>query len=421
MYLISNDMDMLEDLSKLAGTTHVSRVTGKTFSKKHGAVEVIDENVSYNVQENEERLFTVDDLMSFTNGEAMVLTAVSRAGNSGEAVRPNPIHNTKDRLLPMAWALHEDGHNSKKFKTEFNNAEVATSVTNNNVIDDIPDFNRLYEKRIKQASYVKLATDQYREQIGVSEDELVLMDSDTVADEIMRRINAIMNHSVSGLTTDAADNLQDAIKSYDDNKEQIEEASKGYVNNDKKIHQKDRIEGEADAKLAEAAKTKKRYLNETLSYRDFETGDSIQTVLTNVVFNQVQRLSDVLNTDLYKIETQPSLDDFNQQSEDIVLVDKIYGYVIARLEPAEDNDDDTTNTNVDRWSVTENFLNLLKKEASKGKTFKVKINKGEESIEDILLNTIDDVEDCFNITNENIVDLKGPFIKQFKEDYLQNE
>ncbi|MDU6255574.1 MAG: hypothetical protein E6618_15420, partial [Staphylococcus warneri] len=309
----------------------------------------------------------------------------------------------------------------KKFKTEFNNAEVATSVTNNNVIDDIPDFNRLYEKRLKQASYVKLATDQYREQIGVSEDELVLMDSDTVADEVMRRINAIMNHSVSGLTTDAADNLQDAIKSYDDNKEQIEEASKGYVNNDKKIHQKDRIEGEADAKLAEAAKTKKRYLNETLSYRDFETGDSIQTVLTNVVFNQVQRLSDVLNTDLYKIETQPTMDDFDQQSEDIVLVDKIYGYVIARLEPAEDNDDDTTNTNVDRWSVTESFLKLLKKKASKGKNLKVKINKGEESIEDILLNTVDDVEDCFNITNENIVDLKGPFIKQFKEDYLQNE
>lgn len=414
-------MDMLEDLSKLAGTTHVSRITGKTFSKKHGAIEVIDENVSYNVQENEERLFTVDDLMSFTNGEAMVLTAVTRSGNSGEAVRPNPVHNTKDRLLPMAWALHEDGHNSSKFKTEFGNAEVATSVTNTNVIDDIPDFNRLYEKRLQQASYVKLATQQYMDQMGVSEDELILMDSDTVADEVMRRINAIMNGSTSGLTDAAADDLQEQMQSYNDNKEQFEEASKSYIPNEQREHQKERENAQLQAKQQEDAKEKKRYLNGILSYRDFESGSNVQDVLTDVIFNNIQNLKDMINDERYYITTKETIDDYGEPTQNVVLVDKKHGFNIARLESVEHTDDNGNTDFEDRWSVTHDFSLLLQRVAKNGSKAKMKLNEGDKTLEDILIDSQEDVEDCFEIAKSSYIDIKKAFENKFRQDILQND
>lgn len=409
MYLISNDKDMLEDLSKLAGTEHVARVTGKTFSKKHGGViETIDENVSYNVQENEERLLTVDDLMSFTNGEAMVLTAVSRKGNSGEAIRPNPIYNTEDKLLPMAWALHTKGHNSKMFKTEFSNAEVATSVSDTNVIDDIPDFNRLYEKRLIQASYVNTAKKQYLDQMGLTEDDLALMDSDTVADEIMRRINAVMNKSVSGLDDDASKSMRPSIDEYEDNEEQINESVKEYVEGTDRIHQKDRENAQKEASLIEEAKSTKRYFNGTLSYKDFEYGTKITEALSNALFDNVGNLKMVINEDVYEIKQKSNV-------SEMVLVHKASNKQIAYIETIEDEGSNGTVIPKDRWTINEEFTKLLREVATNDNGIRYQNNNSDKSLDEILMGTKENVEDCFKITNEIDVDIINSFIKEFNE------
>lgn len=409
MYLISNDKDMLEDLSKLAGTEHVARVTGKTFSKKHGGViETIDENVSYNVQENEERLLTVDDLMSFTNGEAMVLTAVSRKGNSGEAIRPNPIYNTEDKLLPMAWALHTKGHNSKMFKTEFSNAEVATSVSDTNVIDDIPDFNRLYEKRLIQASYVNTAKKQYLDQMGLTEDDLALMDSDTVADEIMRRINAVMNKSVSGLDDDASKSMRPSIDEYEDNEEQINESVKEYVEGTDRIHQKDRENAQKEASLIEEAKSTKRYFNGTLSYKDFEYGTKITEALSNALFDNVGNLKMVINEDVYEIKQKSNV-------SEMVLVHKASNKQIAHIETIEDEGSNGTVIPKDRWTINEEFTKLLREVATNDNGIRYQNNNSDKSLDEILMGTKENVEDCFKITNEIDVDIINSFIKEFNE------
>lgn len=204
MYLISNDTDMLEELSKQAGSTHVSRAKSKNVEIQNKLFRsTVGENVSYTYSTEEERLFTVDQLMSFTNGEALVLSAVHRQDNSNESVRPNPIHNTRETLLPMAYALHKDGHNSPLFKTAVQNMEVTTSSPNKDeIFGNIPNFKAMYEHRKRQAQLVKLVREQYVDANNISEIELERMDKDIVSDTLMREIFEIMQDSKDRLTGD---------------------------------------------------------------------------------------------------------------------------------------------------------------------------------------------------------------------------
>src|SRR5699024_9758453 len=171
-YLISNDTDMLEELSKQAGNTHVSRPTSKNVTQNNGFFKnKIEDEVSYSFQTQEEPLFTVDKLMSFTNGESMVLSTVHRADNSGEAVRHNPIYNTEATLIPMSWALHKDGHNSDIFKTALQNMEVATRASDRDVYQTFPNYRLMYENRCRQARLAKPMKKKYMRRERSKEDD----------------------------------------------------------------------------------------------------------------------------------------------------------------------------------------------------------------------------------------------------------
>lgn len=128
--------------------------------------------------------------MSFTNGESMVLSTVHRKDNSGGSVRPFPIHNTRETLIPMAYALHRDGHNSPHYKRALQNAEVATSSTDRDVYKEIPNFSKIYERRSKQALRAHDMKLAYMEDNNLTEEDLINIDSDEVSDGIMRLVNA---------------------------------------------------------------------------------------------------------------------------------------------------------------------------------------------------------------------------------------
>ena len=89
IYLISNDMGMLEDLSKQAGNTHVSRASSKNIRKEVGTLyDSVEDDVSYTYSTEQEPLFSVDKLLNFTTGESMVLSSVHRQNNSNLSPPP---------------------------------------------------------------------------------------------------------------------------------------------------------------------------------------------------------------------------------------------------------------------------------------------------------------------------------------------
>lgn len=421
MYLISNDMDMLEDLSKIAGSTHVARQTGKTYSKKHGAVELIDENISYNVQENEERLFTVDELMSFTNGEAMVLTAVTRQGNSGEAVRPNPVHDTKDRLLPMAWALHKDGHNSNKFKTEFSNAEVATSVVDNDVIDDMPNFSEMYEKRLIQASLVNEATEQYQKHMNVSEDELLMMDNDSVANEIMKRISSIMNGSSSGLTDQEyeSDDVQDRMKEFANFEDQRKKSAKETVPKEDQKHQGTLLDSKKERTKDQEAMQKPRYFN-LISYEDLKNGQEVKNTMTKALAKTVKNLRSHLNDNLYHIDTVQEQDVNGEMSDVNYVVSNEGNHKVARL--GVDDSAKGLGAKQGKWTVEDDFITMLRNIADNGNNgFSYSENKDQPSVDERLLATKDQVEKYFAFTKDNNPNVVDKFKDLFNKEIINGQ
>lgn len=120
----------------------------------------------------------------------MVLSTVHRKDNSGGSVRPFPIHNTRETLIPMAYALHKDGHNSSYYKRSLQNAEVATSSTDRDVYKEIPNFTKIYERRAKQALRTHDMKMAYMKDNNLSEHDLINIDSDEISDGIMRLVNA---------------------------------------------------------------------------------------------------------------------------------------------------------------------------------------------------------------------------------------
>lgn len=192
IYLISNDTDMLEELSKQAGSTHVARKSSKSVSRSVGALkDTTSDDVSYQISVSEERLLPVDKLMSFANGESLTLSTVHRADNTGEAYRPTPIYNTKSTLLPMAWALHLKGHNNSMFKDSLQGVELAVSSSDQDVYKMIPDFQKMYEKQLKKVRLAQKAKEQFMIDNGLEERDLFYMDVDETAESIMRMVNVL--------------------------------------------------------------------------------------------------------------------------------------------------------------------------------------------------------------------------------------
>ncbi|MCE3438495.1 hypothetical protein LCC46_13620, partial [Staphylococcus aureus] len=95
-----------------------------------------------------------------------------------------------ETLIPMAYALHKHGHNSPFYKRALQNVEVATSSSDRDVYQEIPNFSKIYERRAKQAIRVADMRQAYMEEHGLTEEDLINIDADEISDGVMRIVNA---------------------------------------------------------------------------------------------------------------------------------------------------------------------------------------------------------------------------------------
>lgn len=404
MYLISNDTDMLEELSKQAGTKHVTRARQKNVGESVGnVVDTVEGNVSYVYQTEEEPLFTVNELMSFTNGESMVLSTVHRKDNSGGSVRPFPIHNTRETLIPMAYALHRDGHNSPHYKRALQNAEVATSSTDRDVYKEIPNFSKIYERRSKQALRAHDMKLAYMEDNNLTEEDLINIDSDEVSDGIMRLVNAHI---------DQEENEQEiATQEYLSNKEkerlkQAEEKVEKFdisavshqVSKEQRKYQDEIQQSKNKEEMKHQANEQKLFLDGNLSINHLRHTGLIQTLLGQAIYTADLNPHRV-NTDLFEYRVEK--DEEIQRKKVYYKPDNI---VAAEFEI---NSNGATN-NVEAWHVTESFINSI-------------INTASQSHIQVANNSTDEmkaqasmVDELFEIDREGFI--KQRFIELFKED-----
>lgn len=417
IYLISNDTDMLEDLSKQAGSTHATRATSKNVTKHVGTiVDTLEDNVSYTYSTQEERLFTVDKLMSFTNGEAMILSSVHRQDNSGEAIRPNPIYNTDKTIMPMAYALHSKGHNNDLFKTSVANAEVATSSSGQDVYQSIPDFNEMYHKRAAQAQLTQQMIYHYKNQHDFTDQDLMRQNVNELSSTIMRLINAKLNED--RMLAEQRDSFEEdplkELEMYDDEDEEDESVKKNpslssderliLDNNDidvdtvnqqvdssivkdkDKIYQQDLQSSYADAQREENRKHELIYLDNLVSFNDLANYHEMYDILAELLDKTIHS-----NDDL-----NPSLPyEFKETNDIFIIRHKDTGKNLAEYHMAEDEQGRPKK----EWLILDDFKKLMV-DTAKQTSITVTENKDDQNV--YKLNR-EDVNRLFDIDRDNVV------------------
>ncbi|EHT3670503.1 TraM recognition domain-containing protein [Staphylococcus pseudintermedius] len=410
MYLISNDTEMLEELSKQAGTKHVTRARQKNVSQSVGnMVDTVDDSVGYVYQTEEEPLFTVNELMSFTNGESMVLSTVHRKDNSGGSVRPFPIHNTKETLVPMAYALHQGGHNSPAYKRSLQNVEVATSSIDRDVYKEIPNFSKIYERRAKQTLRVAAMKQAYMEDNQLTEDDLINIDSDEIADGIMRMVNAHIDQEEledkeSINQEHMTDKERQRIKELLGDKKYDIAAIQNQVDEDKRIHQETIKESRAEAEVKHKSNNELIFLNGTLSLNHLRQTGNIQRLLGQSIY-EAKINPNKINSDLFK---------YYVENENGTQYKKIY-HIASNIVAAEFdiNPDNQSTNNVEAWHVSETFLEHIVSTATKKH-----INTSDNPLEEVKANA-HVVDELFEMDNNGFV--KQRFIDLFNEEAQEAE
>lgn len=342
MYLISNDTDMLDMLSKQAGTTHKARATNKSINEKRtDMIDSMDEMVQTQYSVDEEPLFSINELLSFTTGESMVLSARHDKDNSGEKVRPNPIHNTGGTMIPMAYALHKNGHNHPKFKKALQNVEIATSSSNRDVYQDIPDFDEMFRKREKQAFYTEEAREKYKASYNLSDTDLIKQDVDEVSRNIMRIVNGKIDQDNQVEAND--DNLTDKDKEIRDEMSQFDEEhdlAASDINSESEKQYSDNVErGEQTGQDKYEIENEKIFVNGTVSIEDMRERQWLKEIIGRALFENHQSVQKIQN-ELYQFIASDGVKR---------IIETESGSEIATYNAMEDNQNQS-------WQVTDNFF-----------------------------------------------------------------
>lgn len=396
MYLISNDTDMLEALSKQAGTKHVTRTKQKQIQQSVGnVINTVDENVGYQYSTEEEPLFSLNELMSFTNGESMVLSTVHRKDNSGESVRPNPIHNSKETLIPMAYALHKHGHNNDYFKKPLQNVEIATSSTDRDVYQDIPNFSKMYERRLNQAYRTNSTRKVYMHQHDLTEEDLINIERDEISDSIMRLVNAQLDMELEDENSVDQSYLNDSERKMMKDNKMIGDFDISDITNEvseeDKIHQETLQQAKSEESKKQESNEALIFVDNTLSLNHLKQTGLIQTLLGKAIY-------------LSKInQNKINSDYFNFKVEDNIK--RIYtkeGMLVAEIEISTQSTD-----TVEAWHVSQEFvMNILN--IANGKRIHVSNENNE------LASSVESVDKLFDIDINGVV--KKKFIELFKKE-----
>lgn len=186
---------MIDTLVKMSGTTHESRVDQKTITRDNERVLNKNEGkISYTMATKEVPVIGFNDFMFIKERNSIVL----KAGGS-------PLWNREESAYPMSFRLFKD-----TIKIPGKDFTLQTIPTNSTAKDfDVrknqPDFFNMLTQRIDQAKMSTEMRQAYLSAYNLTETELLRLDQNVVADDIMHAINARMfgvTHKPSGLDDD---------------------------------------------------------------------------------------------------------------------------------------------------------------------------------------------------------------------------
>lgn len=183
VFLKSTDDSMLDTLEKMSGKQHRVYKNSKTVTRDMEKVWMRNEGkVSYTMTAVEEPVIKYNDMAFISERNSIVF----RAGDS-------PIWNRNETILPMSWRLFSETISQPGHEYTFQTIPTLSSAKDFDSNKNVPDFDKMLDKRIAQALMVDTACDSYQSVYEYTEYEMGQLDPDLYADEIMEVVNTSLN------------------------------------------------------------------------------------------------------------------------------------------------------------------------------------------------------------------------------------
>ncbi len=188
VFLKSTDDSMIETLSKMSGVTHKTFRDSKTVTQDVTAMTKMTANegkVSYTMSTVEKPVISYNDMASIPPCNSIVF----RAGDM-------PIWNRNETALPMSWRLFKNTIINPGKEYTLQTIPSLSTAKDFDVKQNQPNFTQMFDKRLAQAGKAAKAVEYYKEVYGLNDDDIVKLDIDVYADEIMEIINQLMHPEV---------------------------------------------------------------------------------------------------------------------------------------------------------------------------------------------------------------------------------
>ena len=234
VFLKSTDDSMLDTLQKMSGVTHESYTDSKTITRDMERVWMQNEGkVSYTMTTKEKPVITYNDMAFIGERNSIVF----RAGDS-------PVWNRNETILPMSWRLFKDTIVHAGHDYSLQTIPTLSSALEFDIRKNQPDFAKMLDKRMSQATVADIAKNAYQRAYGYTDYEIEQLDPDVYADEIMTVINNYLRQqkeaeNMDDFDFDDMDYDGDWFDDAEENTEQLEataEAQAQLENAEKKIY-----------------------------------------------------------------------------------------------------------------------------------------------------------------------------------------
>lgn len=155
VYILSTNIDTIEEVSKKAGNQTVVEISS---NQEHG-------NPNHKITKSavQQPLIQTARLLQFLEGEQLVIRALKRQDLKQNKVRPYPIFNTKETVMPYRWEFLSEWIDTSNQLDEIDISSEHINLSLEEMALDMSHFIRNKEQRIKymaQNNALKKSTEE---------------------------------------------------------------------------------------------------------------------------------------------------------------------------------------------------------------------------------------------------------------------
>ena len=303
VFLKSTDDSMIETLSKMSGVRHRTYTDSKTVTKDIAAMTSFTKNedkVSYTMTTKEEPVISYNDMASIPPCNSIVF----RAGDS-------PIWNRNETALPMSWRLFKNTIINPGKEYTLQTIPTLSTAKDFDVKQNQPNFTKMFDKRLKQASKAEAAMRYYQDVYGLTDDQIQKLDIDVYADDIMELIGSMIHPEID-LTVREENADPNEVLNID--VEQSDITKTAIKNNDVEM-------AIASDPMIQKAKDgdKKIYANKTISRNDLYTNYGANHALDAIISDIYHRCRNHFSQDSTYFRVDPNTNNLTSVSGDVYI------------------------------------------------------------------------------------------------------